>query len=227
MPILQISTGDGLGFDQNNKLTVKYTGDNIRVVDTGTETEKGLYVDDLTGISGSVSDNWSTVPGKGYKTGYPTINNFVDINRDVTNLIFTFGANIAVGRSETQITYDLSRYKTITDVCNEIVFPLVCDPSNWTSFKPDAGELLQFVTGPDFRSVSDVRPTRTANRVASESGKRLGNNTQTTVAMFVITDIQYAPNNVYWVTSMRALCIYSTIASYVVGTEYSGTTNIS
>lgn len=220
---LTLNVGDGLGFDQNNKLTVKYAGNNIRIIDEGSEGQKGLYVDDLTGKNGSTTDNWSTKSGPGTWSGHPKVDDFVDINRDVTNLIFTFGLFKAGGRSETQITYTTT-VKSMTDVCNEIDFPLWAKGSNWTSFQPFNGELIQLVDGPTFRTVAY---TASPYSIAVEDGKRIGNNTQETKVILLITNILYDSDinpqgNKFWVKSIDAMCIYSTRPEYVVGTSYSG-----
>ena len=224
---LNINVGDGLGFNQDNQLTVKYTGDNIRIVDTGTEGQQGLYVDELTGLPGSVSDNWSTVPSSGsaIDASNPTrtINNFVDINREVTDLIFTYGVYVAGGRNATEITYT-STVKTPADIMNEMNFPLAKNGQNRTSFRPNAGEMLQLVSGPTFRSVLNTDGTN----IAAEDGTRSGNNTQTTKVLFLIKEIRYAsedipPGNHYWVSSMTLTCLYvdPEITAYVVGQNYS------
>ena len=220
---LKLNVGDGLGFDQNNKLSVRYAGNNIQIIDTGTDGQKGLHVDDLTGKSGSSSDNWSTETGPGTYPGHSRIDDFVDINRDVTGLIFTFGLFKAGSRSETQIAYT-STVKTMSDVCNEIDFPLSAKGSNWTSFQPFNGELIQLVTSPTFRSVDW---TQSPYKIATEDGKRIGNNSQETKVILMITNILYDSDinpqgNEFWVKSIEATCIYSTRPEYVVGQSYSG-----
>lgn len=225
MPVLKINVGDGLGFDQNDKLCVRYAGENIRVVDTGTDGQIGLYVDDLTGLSGSVSDNWSTVPGPGYKTGSATISNFVDINRDVTNLIFTYGAYQVANRGvngQNHISYSAS-VKTIQNLVDEMNFPISIYGRNRTFYQPFKSEMIQLVDGP---STSLVSSNNSGGTIAAENGNRLGDNTQTTKVLFVITDIKYDSDinpggNEFWVNSITLLCIYSSLTEYVVGHTYS------
>ena len=166
MPILKLNVGDGLGFNQNGQICVKFTGDNIRVVTDGTGGQQGLYVDQLKGVPGSISDEWSTVTGPGMRTCYPNINNFVDINREVTNLIFTYGLYVAGSRNDQNISYT-SQVKTVTDIVNEMNFPLAQNGQNVTSFRPNAGEMLQLVDGPTFRPVLN---SQGAN-VATEDGQ--------------------------------------------------------
>lgn len=219
---LKLNVGDGLGFDQDGNICVKYAGENIRVVNEGTAGQLGLYVDDLTGVNGSVSDNWSTIPGRGINrtNPYTTTNNFVDINRDVSNMIFTYGLYIAGNRNDTTITYT-STVKSVENIRLEMNFPIDQNGQNKTSFRPITGELIQLVDGPTFRTVYD----RNGGRIATEDGTRSGNNNQTTKVLFIIKDIRYLsedvpPGSDYWVKAMTLTCLYSSVPEYVVGTEY-------
>lgn len=228
---VNLNLGDGLELDSNNKITVKYDVDstNIRLFTSGTENEKGLYIDPLTANGGSVPDNWSMIPGQGTLKSDTSvkINNFIDMNREVVNLIFTFGLYTAGGRNATTIAYT-STVKTVQDICNEIDIPLVFHPSNWTSFRPNKGELIQLVIGATARSVNYLN---TVDKRAVEDGNRIGNDVQTTKVMLLITNIQYKSDiepqgNAYWVTSMDVVCLYSEVPEYVVGQTYHGETSI-
>lgn len=226
---VKLNVGEGLGFDQDNNLSVRFTGTNIRIVTTGGEGSQGLYIDQLTGTNGSVSDNWSTIPGEGTNRSTPStkINNFIDINRDVTNLIFTFGLYVPGSRGATSIAYT-STVKSVQDICNEIVYPLWFNASNWTSYRPNAGELIQLVIGPTARSVKNGYG---GAYIAVEDGNRSGDNNQTTKVLLCITDIQYMSDvepqgNRYWVKSMDVVCLYSEVPEYVVGQAYHGDQHI-
>ena len=74
----------------------------------------------------------------------------------------------------------------VVNVCDEIDFPLTQSGTNLTVFRPSAGELLQLVDNPTSRLVNTATGT-----IASEDGKRSGNNTQKTMALFVINKIIY------------------------------------
>lgn len=224
---LKLNVADGLGFE-DNKLKVNIGNDNLRTVTTGNDNEKGLFVDDLSngaGLSGSFPDNWTLVtgPGTNIDTSSVHTNSFIDINRDVSNLIFTFGLYKVGSRGATQIAYT-STVKTVQDICNEIVYPLWFNASNWTSYRPNAGELLQLVTGATARS---VLYGYNGDHIACEDGNRQGDNNQTTKVLFCITAIQYMSDvqpqgNAYWVKSMDLVCLYSEVPEYVVGQTYHG-----
>ncbi|MBO4736576.1 MAG: hypothetical protein J5614_09320 [Paludibacteraceae bacterium] len=233
MPILKLNVGDGLGFDGNGKLTVKYTGANIHVVDVGNAGELGLYVDDLTGNPGSVCDTWSTIvgPGRQYDPPYGSINNFLDLNRNVVSLIFTYGA-YQVGQrgvnGQNSISYT-STPKTVGDIIDEINKPLFFNGTNRTFYKPYKGEMIQLVDGPATALVNNTG----SGTIAVERGDRLANNIQTTKALFVITDIQYKSDiqpggSEYWVHSMKLVCIYSDLSTFTPREQtYDGTESTS
>ena len=227
---LKLNVGDGLGFTPDNKLTVKYVGDNIHIVENESVGAIGLYVDRLNGPSGSVPDNWSLITGIGSRTSSSVspavINNFIDIDRDVVNLIFTYGLYVAApepgGRNATTITYT-STVKSAVDIMNEMNFPLLKNGQNRTSYRPNAGELIQLVLNPTFRSVYNA--PNIGGNIATEDGTRAGNSSMTTKVLFMINEILYAsdvdPNgNAYWVNSMTLTCLYSEVPEYVVGDEY-------
>lgn len=218
---LTLNVGDGLGFDQNNKLTVKYTGSNIYI------NSDGLYVEELSGSAGSVADNWSIIPGQGTSRSDPNVhtNDFIDINRDVSNLIFTYGLYVPgpyTSRTAHNIPYTTT-VKSVADIVTEMNFPLDRHPENWSSFHPLSGELLQLVDGPTFRTIKD----RDTGYSATEEGIRVSNNTQETKALFYIKNIQYNAQNIYYVSSMVLVCLYvdstdaAITAKYTVGGEYS------
>jgi len=221
---LTISVGDGLGFTADNKLSVKFAGDNIRVVSEGTDGQKGLYVDQLNGAPGSTPDGWTTITGPGTRISNSVspavINNFIDIDREVVNLIFTYGLYTAGARNDTTITYT-STVKTVTDIMNEMNFPLAQNGQNMSSFRPNAEEMLQLVINPTFRKVNKSG----GGYVATEDGTRAGNSSMTTKVLFMIKDIKYLsddnpPGNAYWVKSMTLTCLYSEVPEFVVGQEY-------
>lgn len=233
MPVLKLNVGDGLGFNSDGKLTVKYSGSNIHVVDIGVDSEIGLYVDDLTGNPGSVCDTWTTIPGTGkqYNSPYGSINNFLDLNREVINLVFTFGA-YQVGQrginGQKSISYT-STPKTVTDIIDEINKPLFFRGTNSTYYRPNKGEMIQLVDGPAIDLVNNTG----SGTIAVERGDRLANNAQTTKALFVISDIKYKSDiqqggSDYWVHSMKLICIYSDLSSFTPREQtYDGTESTS
>jgi hypothetical protein len=223
---IQLDLGDGFTTDENNKLGVKYEPNGNMHVETS--TDPGLYVENLNGADGtgggSQPDGWTTKPGTGWNIQTnATIPDFVDMNRDVVNLIFTFGVYRPSMRHPTYVAYSTTP-KDVQSMCNEIVAPVYYNASSYTSYHPQAGELIQLVTNPLFRTVPWNGGT-----IATESLNRIdGNTSQETKAMFVITDIHYMSDiqqggNIYWVHDMTLMCIYSTLPEFVVGTSYSGT----
>ena len=224
---LNLKVGDGLGFTPDNKLTVKFAGDNIRIVTNESSGSVGLYVDRLNGSSGTTPDGWTTVTGTGSRiknTVTPAvINNFIDINRDVVNLIFTYGLYVAGNRNATTIAYT-STVKRVVDIMNEMNFPLLKNGQNVSSFRPNATELIQLVINPTFRQV--LNSPDVGGNIATEDGTRAGNSSMTTKVLFMIKEILYKSDvepygNHYWVHSMVLTCLYSEVPEYVVGQEYS------
>lgn len=218
---IKLDLGSGLHTNLQDEMSVSYT-DNGHIHIEDNLGEEGLYVDNLNGEDGvggvSVPDGWTTVDGTGYNISDPSqTTQFIDMNRDVVNLIFTFGLYKATTRNPSNITYG-TNVKDVRSICNEIDAPIWFSPSSYTSYKPMEGELIQLVKNPLFRTVPVGNST-----VACENGNRLGNDSMETAVMFVITEINYQPGNIYWVTDMTLCCIFSTVPDFVVGQSYTGT----
>lgn len=225
---IKLDLGDGLYTNAEDKLDVYYEPNgNMHPESSETPGEVGLYVNNLNGADGggsSVPDGWTTVNGTGWNIIDPsqTTPSFLDMNRDVVNLIFTFGVYKATMRHPTTIAYG-SDVKDVRSICNEIVAPVYYSPSSYTSFHPNSGELIQLVKNPIFRTVPYNGST-----IACENGNRIANDTMETVVMFVITDVHYMSDiqqggNVYWIHDLTLCCIYSTIPEFIVGQSYTGT----
>lgn len=224
---INLDLGNGLHTrEDNDKLAVLYEHGNIHLEpDAG--GEGGLYVNDLDGADGSggtVADGYTLKQSTGTNMSNPSsiTTNFVDVDRSVVNMIFTFGLYRPSSRNNT-ITYS-STVKDVRSICNEIVAPLWYSPQSYTSYKPYAGELIQLVTNPTIRTV-----TSNGSTIAVETLDRvIGNTAQEVKVMFVITAINYMSDiqqggNQYWVHDMTLKCIYSSIPDFTVGTSYSGT----
>lgn len=226
-----LNLGDGL-YTNNNKVGVHFVENgNIHIETSDNVGENGVYVEDLNGADGtgggSQYDGWSVKPGTGWQieNNTSTIKDFIDMDRDVVNLIFTIGLYKPTMRHPTSITYSTTP-KDVQSVCNEIVAPLQYNATSYTSYRPNAGELVQFVTNPLFRTIPWNGST-----IATESINRYNANSsgiQEVKVMFVITEIHYMSDiqqggNRYWIHDMKLQCIYSGIPDFVVGTVYSGT----
>lgn len=227
---VNLDLGDGLHTTETeNKVAVHYEPNgNMHLETSDVPGETGIYVNDLNGEDGSGGgsrhDGWSTVRGTGWKTSdnTQTIPDFIDMNRDVVNLIFTFGLYRPSMRHPTTITYS-STPKDVQSMCNEIVAPVNWNNRSYTSYRPNAGELIQLVTNPTFRLIPWNGST-----IATESLNRVIGANQEVKVMFVITEIHYDSDirqggNEYWVHDMSVCCIYSTVPDFVVGTTYTGT----
>lgn len=224
-----LNLGDGLHTTEDDKLEVYYEPNgNMHLETSDNVDEIGVYVNDLNGADGagggSQYDNWTIKSGEGWRTNdsSQTISNFIDVNREVVNLIFTFGLYKVATRHPSTISYG-SSVKDVRGICNEIVAPVWYSPSSYTSYRPNPGELIQLVKNPLFRTVPYGSGT-----IACESGNRASNDSMETAVMFVIMDIHYMSDiqqggNQYWVHDMTLQCIYSTVSDYVVGQTYSGT----
>lgn len=223
---INLDLGDGLHTtpDPENKLAVYYEPNGNMYLD-----DDGIVVKDLNGgdgvDGGSQYDGWSIVPGTGWNVNdnKVTIDNFIDMDRDVVNLIFTIGLYKPSMRHPTSIAYS-SDVKDVQSMCNEIVAPINYSATSYTSYKPSAGELIQLVTNPTFRFINFTGGTT----IAVESIDRVNGNDQEVKAMFVITKIQFMSDiqqggSQYWVHDMSLCCIYSTVPDFVVGTTYTGT----
>lgn len=224
-----LNLGEGL-YTKDNKLGVHYVENGrMNIVESDNPGENGLFVEDLNGKDGagggSQYDGYTMKSGTGWSisNASQTISNFIDMDRDVVNLIFTFGLYKPTTRHPTTITYSTSP-KDVQSICNEIVAPVQYNATSYTSYRPNAGELIQLVTNPLFRTVPWNGGT-----IATESLNRYNSSvTQEVKAMFVITEIHYMSDiqqggNQYWVHDMKLQCIYSAISDFVVGTVYSGT----
>jgi hypothetical protein len=227
---IQLNLGDGLlTRPDNDKLAVLYEPNGNMLLDpVTTPGTGGMFVNDLNGANGSGGthyDGYTVKPGRGTNINNPsdTISDFVDIDRSVVNMIFTLGLYRPASRNPSNITYS-STVKDVKSICNEIVAPVWYSPQSYTSYKPKAGELIQLVTNPTFRTV----PSGGVTKAVESIDRVANNNAQVTQAMFVITEIHYMSDiqqggNQYWVHDMKLCCIYSGVADYTVGTTYSGT----
>lgn len=223
-----LNLGDGL-HTSDKKVGVHYVENGeMHIEESDNLEENGLFVEDLNGADGTGSsrpDGHTMKSGTGWNISNTsqTISNFIDMDRDVVNLIFTFGLYKPTTRNSTTITYSTSP-KDVQSICNEIVAPVQYNATSYTSYQPYAGELIQLVTNPLFRTVPWNGGT-----IATESLNRYNSSvTQEVKAMFVITEIHYMSDiqqggNQYWVHDMKLQCIYSAIPDFVVGTVYSGT----
>lgn len=227
MPTLKLNLGEGMGIDQDNKVGVRYTGNYIHTVTDAQTGSLGLYVDPLVAANGSITDDWTTKPGAGKRLSQSVtpaqIDNFIDINRDVTNLIFTYGVYHITGRSNVAITYDTNQVKTLEELKNEMNYPMQQNASLGPFFRPRKGELIQLVTNP----CTDTITSSSSVATATECGTRTNNVNQELKVMFLINEILYQSDeeptgNPNWISKMKLTCIYSSVASYVVSeTPYS------
>lgn len=205
---LQVKTGNGLKTDNNGQLTIDY--DSTYIHSSG----NGLYVDDLSAGSGTTYDYWSIYANSESP-------HQIDINKVKVCLIYSFGLYAATSHSASGITYSANA-KSANDLKNEINEPIRVNGSlNKTSYHPNQGELIQFVTNPATRKVYNAQGTD-PNGWTVESGNRLSDNSQETKAMFCVVAIEYEANG-YSVRSMTLKCIFSAVPDYVVGQSYSTT----
>lgn len=227
---ISLDLGNGLHTTEDeDKLSVNYEPNgNMHIEESDDPNETGLYVEDLNGEDGqdggSTYDNWTTRQGTGWLVSDTSVTtqDFIDINREVINLIFTFGLYKPQMRHPTTIAYDTS-VKDVQSICNEIVAPIYWNNRSYTSYRPSAGEMIQLVTNPTFRTVSWNGST-----IACETLNRAIGQSQEVKVMFVIMEIHYDSDihqggSEYWVNDMKLCCIYSSIPDYVVGTTYTGT----
>lgn len=229
MPEIRIDNGNGLHTrPADDKLAVYYEPNGNMHLETA-EGVEGIFVENLDGNDGpggSRVDGHTTVVGTASNIDNGTvINNFVDVNREVVNHIFTLGLYRPLRRDPTQVVYT-SIVKDVQDMCNEIVAPIYYNSQQRTSYHPVEGELIQLVTNPVFRVFTRAS---TGVNMTAENMNRVTNNNQETKVMFVITDIVYGdertpPRSSYWVYSMKLMCIWKAddITDYVVGTLYEG-----
>lgn len=204
---LTVKTGNGLKTDNNGQLTIDYDSTYIH------QSGNGLYVDDLSAGSGTTYDYWSIYANSESPRQ-------IDINRVKVCLIYTFGLYAATSHSASGIVYSANA-KSADDLKNEINEPIRVNGSrNRTSYHPNQGELIQFVTNPATRKVYDSQGVQ--NNWTVESGNRLSDNNQETKAMFCVTSIEYEANG-YSVRSMTLKCIFSAVPDYEVGQAYSTT----
>ena len=226
MPTLKLNLGEGMGIDQDNKVGVRYTGNYIHTVTDALAGSLGLYVDPLVAANGSITDDWTTKPGAGKRLSQSVtpaqIDNFIDIDRDVTNLIFTYGAYRVTGRSNVVITYDNTQIKTLENLKDEMNYPMQQNASLGPFFRPRKGELIQLVSNPCIGTVVSSSSVSTA----VEKGTRTNDVNQELKVMFLINEILYQSDeeptgNPNWVSKMKVTCLYSSVTAYVVGNEYS------
>lgn len=195
------NVGNGLKIDENGAVTVDYDETYIH------SDQDGLYVDDLNVGDGTISDGWTILSGNNPDTAIAVI-----------SFIFSFGLYKPASRSSSGITYT-STIRTASDIIDEINAPIVINSSNYTSYRPNQGELIQLITNPTSRRVIDRQGV--VNGTSVETGNRSSNGTQETKAVFCVANIAYL--NIYKVNTIDLLCIYSSIPEFVVGNHYTGT----
>ena len=215
MPSIKLNVGDGFGFTEEtpSKLKVNIFGDDI------SNTPDGIYVDDLTGENertDSHVDNWTLIEGTS-NLGNP----IPDINREVSNLIFSMCAYSITNRGtggDTTITVNTSSVKSVSEIVDEMNYPLNAAGSNWSSYQPRVGELFQLISTPHGRVINVAG----GGYSAAEDGNRYPDNANRTLAMFCITGIEYAQNG-YYINNISMVCLYSSLTEYTKGQTY-GTT---
>lgn len=195
------NVGNGLKIDENGAVTIDYDETYIH------SDQDGLYVDDLNVGDGTISDGWTILSGNNPDTAIAVI-----------SFIFSFGLYKPASRSSSGIEYT-STIRTASNIIDEINAPIVINSSNYTSYRPNQGELIQLITNPTSRRVIDRQGV--INGTSVETGNRLSNGTQETKAIFCVANITYL--NIYKVNTIDLLCIYSSIPEFVVGNHYTGT----
>lgn len=195
------NVGNGLKIDENGAVTIDYDETYIH------SDQDGLYVDDLNVGDGTISDGWTILSGSNPDTAIAVI-----------SFIFSFGLYKPASRSSSGIAYT-STIRTASDIIDEINAPIVINSSNYTSYRPNQGELIQLITNPTSRRVIDRQGV--INGTSVETGNRSSNGTQETKAIFCVANIAYL--NIYKVNTIDLLCIYSSIPEFVVGNHYTGT----
>lgn len=198
------NVGNGLKIDENGAVTVDYDETYIH------SDSEGLYVDDLDVGNGTICDGWTILPGN------PASN--IDTNTLAISFIFSFGLYKPASRSSSGIVYSQT-IRSASDIIDEINAPIVMNSSNYTSYHPNQGELIQLITNPISRTVYDRQGV--ANGSSVETGNRSSSGTQETKAIFCIMDIAYM--NTYKINTIDLICIYSSIPDFVVGNHYTGT----
>lgn len=194
------NVGNGLTINENGAITVDYDETYIH------SDSEGLYVDDLNVGNGTISDGWTILPGN------------PETATDVISFIFSFGLYKPASRSSSGIIYT-STIRTASDIIDEINAPIIINSSNYTSYQPNQGEMIQLITNPTSRRVIDRQGV--INGTSVETGNRSSNGTQETKAIFCVANIAYL--NIYKVNTIDLLCIYSSIPEFVVGNHYTGT----
>ena len=187
--------------DENGAVTIDYDETYIH------SDQDGLYVDDLNVGDGTISDGWTILSGNNPDTAIAVI-----------SFIFSFGLYKPASRSSSGIEYT-STIRTASNIIDELNAPIVINSSNYTSYRPNQGELIQLITNPTSRRVIDRQGV--INGTSVETGNRLSNGTQETKAIFCVANITYL--NIYKVNTIDLLCIYSSIPEFVVGNHYTGT----
>lgn len=212
MKTIKLNVGDGLGFtsDSPSALTINTDSQDITI------TSSGLYVDDLSGDgsgTNSVADGWSLIESTS-NLGNP----IPDINRNVSNLIYSMCAYTITGRgtgSSTAITVNPASTKSINEILSEMNRPLDRSGRNYSSYQPRVGELFQLISTPHGRSIEVAG----VGYEAAEDGNRYPDNANRTLALFCITGIEYAQNG-YYVNNIRMICLYSSLSAYTKGQTY-------
>jgi hypothetical protein len=222
MPTLNLNLGEGLCIDNENKLSVKYTGNYIHI------TPNGLFVDPLTGAAGSITDSWSTKQYPGTAIDYNVISprstsNFIDVDREVTNLIYSYGVYTVGTRGLTNIAYT-NQVRTISDLVYEMNYPVTVYGGNSFFYLPRTGELIQLVDKPETVGVNTN--STEMQKTAAETGRRGNNLDMETKVLFMVSDVLLdsdvdpgASGRI--VAKLKLLCLYSSVPEYVVGNEYS------
>ena len=186
MSKLTLKLGDGLKINAESKLSVATNGDHISI------DEHGVFVDNLNGADapegGTEPDGWTTVKGPGANLADPgnplDSNSFIDINRDVVNLIYTFGLYKPTMRHPTTIDYSTA-VKDVRSICNEFVAGRYYDSQRGgVTYIPRKGEMIQLVTGPHLR----LSPFGSGT-IAVESGNRFGDDVMETKVILVINEV--------------------------------------
>lgn len=199
------NVGNGLKIDENGAVTVDYDETYIH------SDPEGLYVDDLNVGDGTIPDGWTILPGN------PETN--IDTNTLAISFIFSFGLYKPASRSSSGIEYT-STIRTASNIIDEMNAPIIINSSNYTSYHPKQGEMIQLITNPTSRRVIDRQGV--VNGTSVETGNRSSNGTQETKVVFCVANIVYYVNT-YKVDTIDLLCIYSSIPEFVVGNHYTGT----
>lgn len=225
---IDLNLDDGLHTTDQDKLAVYYEPNGLIVLDTDEDNPglNGIYVNNLNGADGqpggSEEDNHTVVTGKGfslYDPDAPSINNFINTNRNVVCCMFTLGVNTPIRRTGSTLEFS-SNVKTITNIINEIDAPMNVNAGSF--YRPIAGDMIQLVSNPSLtRLKGNDNVYRYYENLRREGQSSLGR--QETKVIFIVTSVTYRqPGDVY-IDAMSLKCIYSNISSYHVDQDISGT----